>query len=338
MHSHRSCLFLLTTALLASFSLMLAGCGKSAPLGAPGKDGLVKITFQTDWYPQAEHGGFYQALAKGYYKEAGLDVEIVSGGPGSHQQTNIAGFAMSRADDAMFSINQGLPYLIVGAYMEHDIHALMLHAENPVNSFKDLDGKAVMAGPGAPMMQYIEGHYGIKMNYIPLNYGLAQFMSDKNFIQQCFVTSEPYFIEQSGIKVKTMMISAAGYENYRVITTNKRFAREHPELVRAFVAASIKGWDDFMNGDPEPAKAMIKARNTQMPEDLLNYSIQAMKDRKLIGGDPDKGERIGLITRQRLQAQLDTLKSLKIVEPDLSLEKVVDFSFLPADLQPLVGQ
>ena len=322
-----------STTLLALF---LGGCGKSGSTLQQDEKGLSKIPFQTDWYPQAEHGGFYQALAKGYYKEAGLDVEILPGGPGNHPQTAPAGFEMSRADDAIFGINQGRPMVIVAAFMEHDIHALMLHAESPVNSFKDLDGKVVMASPGSAMVKYLEGHYGIHMNYIPLNYGLAQFMADKNFIQQCFITSEPYFVEKAGVKVKTMLISNAGYENYRVITTSGKLAREHPEIVRAFVAASIKGWTDFITGDPSPAKAMIAARNSQMTADLMDYSIKAMKDLNVVTGYLDKGERVGLMTRKRMQAQLDALKSFKIVEPDLPLEKVVDFSFLPADLRPLV--
>jgi NitT/TauT family transport system substrate-binding protein len=330
--------FLSRIAILAApLIVFLAGCGKTEPAAAPAGGELVKIPFQTDWYAQAEHGGFYQALAKGYYKEAGMDIDIIPGGPGVRPQKTAVGFSMGRADDVIFSINQGLPMVIVGAFMQHDVHALMLHEENPVNTFKELDGKAVMAGPGSVMLRYLEGHYGIKINVIPLNYGLAQFMADKNFIQQCFVTSEPFFVEQAGAKTKTLMISAAGYENYRVIVTSKKFARENPEVVRAFVAASIKGWADFITGDPSPAKAMIAARNTQATDDLMNYSIKAMRDLNIITGYPDQGERIGLMTRKRMETQLKTLKDLKIVRDDLKLEDLVDFSFLPTELLPLVN-
>ncbi|OYV01395.1 MAG: myristoyl transferase, partial [Verrucomicrobiales bacterium VVV1] len=189
----------LLAALVSAVSLtLLAGCGKPAPAaaaGGPAAPGapVPKVRYQTDWFPQAEHGGHYQALAKGFYKEAGIDVEIITGGPGSPgvngMLAGLSEIAMGRSDDVIMSVNQGLPLVIVGALMQRDPQALLLHDENPVKSFADLNGKSLMAVPGSNWVTYVKARYKIDFNVIPLNFGLAQFMSDKKFIQQCFITN-----------------------------------------------------------------------------------------------------------------------------------------------------
>ena len=325
---------------LLAFTL-LAGCSKSAAPAPPGGAApgapLPKVRYQTDWFPQAEHGGHYQALAKGFYREAGIDVEIITGGPGSPgingMLSGLSEIAMGRSDDVMMSVSQGLPLVIVGALMQRDPQALLLHDENPVKSFADLNGKSLMAVPGAAWISYAKARYKIEFNTIPLNFGLAQFMSDKKFIQQCFITNEPFYVAQNGAKPRTLLLADSGYNPYRVYFCTQKYAREHPAEVRAFVAASIRGWDDFMTGDPTPGKKLIAARNSQMTEAFMDYSIRALAENKLISGDPTRGEQTGLITRQRLQEQMDILVQLKIISEPLALERFASFEFLPAPLR-----
>lgn len=324
---------------------LFAGCGKSDP--APAATGtaaagapLPKVRYQTDWFPQAEHGGHYQALAKGFYKEAGIDVEIITGGPGSPgvngMLAGLSEIAMGRSDDVIMSVNQGLPLVIVGALMQQDPQALLLHDENPVKSFADLNGKSVMAVPGANWVTYVKARNRVDFNVIPLNFGLAQFMADKKFIQQCFITNEPYYVAQNGAKPRTLLLADTGFRPYRVYFCTQKYAREHPAEVRAFVAASIRGWDDFMAADPSPGKKLIAARNAQMTDAFMDYSIRAMAENKLIAGDPAKGEQTGLITKKRLQEQVDTLVELKIIPAPIPLTKFANFDFLPPALRAKV--
>lgn len=325
--------------------VLLAGCGKSEPApttggaaaaGAP----LPKVRYQTDWFPQAEHGGHYQALANGFYKEAGIEVEIITGGPGSPgvngMLSGLSEIAMGRSDDVIMSVNQGLPLVIIGALMQRDPQALLLHDENPVKSFADLKGKSLMATPGANWVTYVKARYKIDFNVIPLNFGLAQFMSDKDFIQQCFITNEPFYVAKNGAKPRTLLLADSGFQPYRVYFCTQKYARENPAAVRAFVAASIRGWDDFMTGDASPGKKLIAARNDQMTEDFMDYSICAMAANQLIAGDPAKGEQTGLITKKRLQEQIDTLVELKIITAPIPLAKVATFDFLPPALRAKV--
>jgi NitT/TauT family transport system substrate-binding protein len=322
--------------------LVLAGCGKApAPAGeAKTAAAPAKVRFQCDWYPQTEHGGFYQAVAQGFYRDAGLDVDILSGGPGATVPQKLLGgvadIAMGRSDDIIFNVSSGLPFVIVGVFMQHDPQGILVHEESSVTSFKDLDGKSLMAVPGSNWISYIQAHYGVQFSLKPLNFGLAQFMADKTFIQQCFVTNEPYYVRKNGAKPRVLLLADAGYNPYRVIFTTQKFLREHPERVRAFVAASLRGWEDFMAGDNTAAKKLITARNEQMTPEFMAYSQQAMVTHKLIAGDPALGEQTGLLTRKRLQEQMELLVQLKIIPAPLPVEKFANFDFLPPALRAKV--
>jgi len=297
---------------------LASGCSKSpdsantAAQGGPsaGRQ-LLKVGFQLDWYPAPEHGGEYQALVKNFYRDAGLDVTIVTGGPDSYGIQKVATgrveIAMGACDDVILAVRRGAPLLIVGAHLEHNPQAVMVHDDS------------------------LQSHYGISFSQIPSDYGLARFMADKNFIDQCFITNEPYFAQLNGVKTRALLIADAGYDPYRVIFTSKSFAREHPEAVRAFVACTARGWVDFMNGDASLARARIQAENQSQSPALMDYSMAAMRRYQLVEGDPAKGERACLITPARMTALVQALVGLKMLDAPLPLEEFVSFDFLPPE-------
>jgi NitT/TauT family transport system substrate-binding protein len=318
--------------------VLAPGCAKSpdpAATAATAGPQLLKVGFQLDWYPAPEHGGEYQALVKNYYRDGGLDVTIVAGGPDSYGIQKVAtgrvDMAMGACDDVVLAVKRGAPLLIVGAHLEHNPQAIMVHADSPVRSFRDLDGKSVMCIPGLAWIDYLQNRYGIKFSEIPADFGIARFMADRNFIQQCFITNEPYFTELHGVKARALLIADAGYDPYRVLFTSRSFAREHPGAVRAFVAATARGWVDFMHGDASEARARIQAENPSQSQALMDYSIAAMKRYQLVEGDPAKGERAGLITPARMTALVQALVELKMMDAPQSLDEFVSFDFLPPE-------
>jgi NitT/TauT family transport system substrate-binding protein len=328
-------------------ALGLAGCGRSPDSNATSGQNvsaaaapLIKIGFQLDWFPAPEHGGHFEALVKNYYRDAGLDVTIAPGGPSLHPVQEVATgrmqFGIGRCDDVILGVKEGLPLMIVAAQMQHDPQAIMVHKNSSVKSFQDLAGKSVMANPGSNWITFVQHRYGIKFDILPMDFGMARFLADKNFIQQCFVSNEPFFAELNGIKTDVLLIADAGFDPYRVIFTSKAFAREHPEAVRAFVAATVHGWTEFLHGDAAGARARIQAENPSESAALMDYSIAAMKRYMLVEGDPAKGERTGLLKPARITALLQAMVDLQLLDAALPLENFVTFKFLPAE--PASGQ
>lgn len=292
---------------------------------------LPKITLQLDWYPQAEHGGYFQALVKGYYREAGIDVTLREMGPGMTGAQMLSSkkgiFSLTYSDEAIVQVARDIPIVVVAAQMQHDPLALLVHEECPVRSFADLQGRAVMTTPGANWVAYVQNKFHVQFSVIPLNYGMAQFMADNNFIQQCFLTNEPYYVEQNGGHPRVIPLSESGFDRYRVLAGNADFVADHPDLTRAFVNASRRGWIDYMNGDPSPAFAEIGRRNIQMTPDFLAYAYKAMKKYKLVEGDAAKGEAIGVLSRRRLQWQIDALQELGVLDRTVSVDEVAAMKF-----------
>ena len=316
---------------LAAIAL-LAGCGKKA--GTPaGPAALVKVRFQTDWFPQPEHGGYYQALAKGYYAAEGLDVEILPGGPNAQVMTAVAigraELGMTNGDDVIVAVARGVPVKMVGAEMQRDPQGILFHTDHPLRDLKDLEGKTLMAGAGSTWLQVVQKKLGVKFNLLPLVGDLARFMNDKTFVQQCFVTNEPFFARERGASVGALLIASDSYEPYRAMFTSQKFLAEHPDVVAKFVRASVKGWVDYLGGDPAPANRLLLAKRDDLSPEFMAYSITAMNDYKLVSGDPAKGEVVGQLTAARLQKQIALLQEVGVLDKPVKVEDVATFEFIP---------
>ena len=311
----------------------LTGCGKKAGSASAGSAAPVKVRFQTDWFPQPEHGGYYQALAKGYYAAEGLDVEILPGGPNAQVMAGVAtgraDLGMTDGDDVIVAVARGVPLKMVGAEMQHEAQGILFHAEHPLQSLHDLQGRTLMAGAGSTWLEFLRKKVGVEFNLIPLVGDLARFMNNPEFVQQCFVTNEPFFARQRGANVGTLLIASDSYEPYRVMFTSDRFLAEHPDIVGKFVRASIKGWVDYLTGDAAPGNKLIAAKRDDLTPEFMAFSIKSMNDYKLVLGDPAKGEEPGQLKAARLEKQIKLLQEIGVLDKPVALKDVVSFEFAP---------
>ncbi len=310
------------------FLALASGCK-----GKPATTGLIPITFQTDWYPQPEMGGFYQAQLQGLYKAEGLDVKIVPGGPfviGDQQvATGAAQFAMSSSDAMLVSVSRGLPLVAVAATMQQDPQCLMLHADSPVHSFPDLEGHSIATKPGSIWFQYLLQRYNLhNVREIPATYSVANFVQDPSYIQQAFVTSEPYFARQSGADVRTMLISSTGYQPYRVFFTSRQFLAEHPDIVAKFVKASIQGWRNYLD-DPTLANAEISRLNPAMSPGQMRFSVETLKREHFVDGPGTSDSHLGHFTPERWSTLYQQLVSLKVIAQPIDPASAYTLRFNP---------
>jgi NitT/TauT family transport system substrate-binding protein len=321
---------------------IITGCRPSPAEKLPGSTdaALTPVTFLSDWLAQPEHGGFYQAKTRGYYHDAGLDVTLIPGGPNSYGVQKVAlgkvDFSIGRIDDVLTQIHNGIPLLIVAPQMQHDPQAIMVHESSPVHSLADLDGHAVMVSPATVFLKLIEQKYHIKLKVIPLDYSLARFVADPDYVQQTYVTSDPYFLAKQGVKIRLILISESGYDPYRVIYTRREFAQQHPDVVRAFVAASLQGWKSYMaiNTDRTAADHMLAEQNPKMTDQgFIEFCVKTMRDYRFVEGDPSRGEQLGMLDWARLQENIDFMHQAGMIQDIKTPDGAVSLEFLPEPLR-----
>lgn len=317
--------------------LLFTGCGRSSLDTVRTDDGreLTRVVLQTDWFAQPEHGGFYQAYTQGYFEEVGLYVEINQGGPNALTSQrvvrDIAQFGINRSDDILVQRGQGLPLVIVGAMMQADPQGILFHEEDNIEGFEDLDGRTIMAGPGATFIEMIQRQFDISVNIRPLTYGMEQFLANNRFIQQCFITNEPFYAKLHGANPGVLHVADSGFNPYRVIFTSEAMLENHPEIVERFVAASMRGWHSYMTGDRSAADAMIAERHDKMRDaNFRDFSVSQMLYYQLIHGDPEQGEFLGNLKRERFETEVDQLYSIQLINRQIPVDEFVRFDFIPA--------
>ncbi|HTJ78463.1 MAG TPA: ABC transporter substrate-binding protein [Rariglobus sp.] len=327
---------LLHLGLLFPFVFVFSGCGKKS-VSDNSSSAPFKITVQLDWVAEPEHGGFYQAQAKGYFKDAGLDVEIIPGGPNAFVMqklaTGKADIGQGDSTNTLLAIAQGVPVIQIGAVFQNDPSVLMLHQENPVSTFANLNGKTIMARPEWAFLPYLKKKYGIDFKLVPQNYSVANFVADKNLIQQGYYIAEPYHIIRAGGEMPKFLYAwDAGFDSYCVLVANKTWAAAHPMQVRAFMKAYIHGWQDYLENDPAPAHALLKQANPQNSDEFMLFSRKMIIDGKLVTGrGPDAGPAtIGRITEKRFATQIEQLEDLGILpKGKLTVDQVMTTQYLP---------
>lgn len=305
--------------------------------GGGSAEAVERVTFGTDWRAQAEHGGFYQALAKGLYKAAGLDVVIRQGGPQiNHAQLLAAGRVdFSLSSNSFIALNfaqQGIPMVAVAAIFQKDPAVLIAHAGQGNDSLEALRGKPIYIGSDTRVGSwlFLRTKFGYEDSQIrPYTFSIAPFLVNKAAIQQGYLGSEPFLIEQQGVKATVMLLADAGYESYgALIETSRRLTEDKPDLVRRFVAASIAGWADYLHGDPAPAHAMIKRDNPEMTDALLAYGRAKMKEYGIVESGDAATSGIGAMSDARWARFVDTMAGQGLYPRDMDWRRAFTTDFV----------
>jgi len=299
-------------AVVLGFSLI--GCRSAKPTAA---GGLTPVRLQLDWYPQPEHGGFFAAELLGYYKDEGLEVTFLPltqyGSAAQMVMSGKADFGLGSSDQVLEWNSNGLPLVAVSATMQHDPQAIMVHKDSPVRDFADLNGRTIAAQTGATWLKFVTLRYNLHdVKQIPSTFSIANFLADPRYIQQIFVTNEPFFAKQAGAEVRTILIQSSGYDPYRVAYTTRDFAAQHPDVVAKFVRASIRGWRAYL-ADPAATNAYLLKLNPALNPQQEQFTAEALRDGHFVTGDDPSGALTGHMTSERWQTTYDQLKSLGIL-------------------------
>ena len=301
------------------------------------------ITFVTDWKAQAEHGGFYEALANGTYAKYGLDVTIREGGPDVNVPQLLAGGAAdlgigSNAFVVMNLVQQKVPLRAVMAVFQKDPQVLITHPRRDMNSLSEMRGKPVLisAATITSFWPWLRAKFGFTDSQIrKYTNNLAPFLVDPNAIQEGYLTSEPFTIEQQAhFKPKVFLLSDYGYPGYaNMVLAPQKLINANPKAVQAFYDASKRGWYDYLYGDPKPGNALIKRDNPDMTDALIAQAIAKMKQHELIkaGNAPAFG--IGAMTDKRWREFYQTMSAQGIYPKGMDYTKAFELRFMRQTFQ-----
>ncbi len=297
---------------------------------------LTKLTVQLDWVAEPEHGGFYQAQARGFFRDEGLDVTIIPGGPGAQVMPSVAtgraDIAQAESTGTLLQQAEGLPVVQFAAVFQDDPSGILVNADSTVRRFEDLNGKTVIARPEWAFLKYLQKKYGLKLSVVPQNFSVAAFLANKEALQQGYFIAEPHHIVQAGGKEPRFLSTwDAGFRAYAVLVTNRKFAREKPAALHAFMRAYVRGWRDYLEGDPAPAHAAMKTAHPANTDAFLAYSRRRIIEEKLVTGRDGGGpERIGRLDPARYTTQIAQLEDLGL----LAKGKVTAAAAVTTEFQP----
>jgi NitT/TauT family transport system substrate-binding protein len=292
-----------------------------------------KVIFLTSWFAQAEHGGFYQAVAKGIYKKYGLDVTVKMGGPQVNgMQLLTAGqadFIMGYDFQVLNSIEKGLPVVTVGASFQKDLQGIMTHDD--VKSLAELKGRTILAGTTAhtSWLPWAMAKYGWTESQIrPYTFNLQPFFVDKTIAQQAYPSSEPFQAMKNNLKVNFFLFADEGYPPYgTTIVTTQKMVSDKPDLVARFVKASIEGWKSYL-ADPAAGNDLIKKDNPKMDDEQIAYGVKRMKELHVFDGGDAAKLGAGIMTDARWEQTYKFMVGAGLLKADTDWKKAYTTQFV----------
>jgi NitT/TauT family transport system substrate-binding protein len=295
------------------------------------------VSFGTDWKAEAEHGGYYQAIAAGIYKKYGLDVNLRQGGPQvNHAQLLAAGrLDFNIASNSFGPLNfvqQDIPIVAVAALFQKDPSVLIAHPGQGNDTLAALKGKPIMISGDTRTgwWLFLKQKFGYTDDQIrPYNFSTAPFLADKKAVQQGYLSSEPYTIEKEGVKPVVLLLADAGYASYgSIIQCSAKLASEKADLVQRFVNASIEGWYSYLYGDPSPGNALIKKDNPEMNDELIAYGVAKIKESGIVDSGDAKTLGIGAMTDARWHEFYDTMAKANLYPAGMDYKRAYTLQFV----------
>src|SRR3954447_5452298 len=307
----------LTAAVLALLAALVPARGQT----------LDKVSFGTNWVAEAEHGGFFQAVADGTYRKYGLDVTIVPGGPNTNNRMLLTAgkldfFMSANTLQAFDAVTNKVPLVTVAAMFQKDPLVLLTHPEVKISKLEDLKPLTLLVSKEglASYFQWLKSEYGFSEGKVkPYTFNPQPFIVNKQSAMQGYVTSEPYAVQKAaGFNPNVILLADYGWSAYStLIEARTETIDKKPDLVQRFVDASIIGWYNYLYGDNKPANAMIKQHNREMTDDLLAYSVASMKEYGIVDSGDATTLGVGAMTDTRMKSFYDKMVRAGVVRPDI---------------------
>ena len=300
---------------------------------------LDKLSFNTDWRAQAEHGGYYQAIAAGLYKARGIELDLRPGGPSLNiGQMLLAGrvdMIMSNSFEAFTYVREQAPFFTIASIFQKDPQVMIAHPGTGFDSFEKMKGRPLLISNGSrsTFWPYLRKKYGLSDAQLrPYNFNMSPFLADPQAIQQGFVSSEPFSIAEAlGRQPEVMLIADAGFSAYQTtIATSRALATGKKDVVQRFVDASLEGWAQYLQGGPaiEAANALIKQQNPDQTDARIGYAVKVLNERGIVHSGDALAGGVGAMSDARWKDFYGSMTDVDVLPKGLDVRQAYTLEFV----------
>ena len=291
------------------------------------KEGLLhKVSLQLNWKNQFEFAGYYMAQAKGYYKNAGLDVQIYE----FENNVSVVQSVLSQKRDFGVTYSNALLYadkiLLLAAIFQSSPHVFVSLKSSGIHSIADFRSKRVMISQEEMQnaafisMLHSQGVLYSDMQIQKPTFDVESLIYHKTDIASYYITNEVYKLAQMGIQYDVWDPKDYGFDFYDgILFTSKAFAQKNPLIVEGFTQASLKGWKYALTHIDETVALIRQRYNTQhKSEGALLYEARIAKDLILKDDVP-----LGNIDKEKIKRVLDIYSFLRFSQSDVDIDSLI---------------
>ncbi len=311
-------------------ALFFFACGQNET-PPPTEEGKTRVRLALNWFPEAEHGGFYAAHIHGYYAARNIEVEILGGGPDApviqRVSTGAVEFGVTNADDVLYARAQQAPVVALMAPYQINPRCIMVHESSNIESIDQISNITLAMSQRPAFSHYLRWKYPLEgVNIVPYPGNVSQFLANPNFAQQGYVFSEPFVARQQGGNPRALLVSDIGFNPYAsVIIATEETIAQRTDIVRAVVEASIEGWEHYLRDGQETNKH-INSLNPEMGMDILTYGVE---ESAVLVLDPVASEKgLGHMSSARWNELHKQMIEAGLIEAGGSAEGAFDTQFL----------
>lgn len=324
----RSLLNVVSFGLLTLSGLLVTGCNQPDDSKAnavatksesnPNGSTKDKVVLQLNWYPEAEHGGFYAAKVHGIFEKYNLDVEILPGGRSSTvpQELTIGRiqFGIINADELLLARQEGVDIVSLMAPLQTSPRCLLVRTDSGIKGFDQLAGLTLQLGAGQPFIEFLKSKgYLENVKIVPYQGSVAGLVAGTGIGQQAYIFSEPLLAEQQNVPVTSLMVSDAGFNPYTsLLAASTEYTNNHGDLVRRMVKACKEGWQKYLESPEETNKFIITQNEHGLTAEALTYGVEKMKP--LCINDEVKLDSVGKMTAPRWEELVKQMTDLKLID------------------------
>jgi NitT/TauT family transport system substrate-binding protein len=292
-----------------------------------------KLVFLTNWFAQAEHGGFYQAIAEGLYRKHGLDVTVRMGGPQVNgMQLLLAGQAdlfMGYDIQVLLGRQENLPLVTVAASFQKDPAVLIAHPD--VAKIEELRGRPIFisSASNTTFWPWLVARFGFADDQKrPYSFSVQPFLADRRSATQGYATSEPFLVAKAGVKPTVFLLADLGYPPYaQTVVATEGFLAKNGDAVQRFIRATAEGYRSYL-ANPAPANALIRKANPEMTEDLLAFGVKAIQSHGIVAGGDAAKQGIMTMTDARWKQTFDFMVGAGLLKPNVDYRKAYSLDYV----------